>query len=92
MANKGEFIEQLVKADVFKTKSEAEKALTAVTETIEFFLAKGEEVNLIGWGKFSVETRDERTCRNPQTGEQMTVPAKKVIKFKAGKKLAEKIK
>lgn len=89
MANKVEFIDELVKAEVFKSKAEAERALTAVLET---FLVKGEEVNFIGWGKFSVEERGERKGRNPQTGEEMIIPAKKTVKFKAGKKLAEKIK
>lgn len=92
MANKVEFIDELVKAEVFKSKAEAERALVAVLETFETFLAKGEEVNFIGWGKFSVEERGERKGRNPQTGEEMIIPARKTVKFKAGKKLAEKIK
>lgn len=92
MANKVEFIDELVKAEVFKSKAEAERALTAILETFETFLVKGEEVNFIGWGKFSVEERGERKGRNPQTGEEMIIPAKKTVKFKAGKKLAEKIK
>ncbi|WP_177162196.1 HU family DNA-binding protein [uncultured Fusobacterium sp.] len=92
MANKVEFIDELVKEEVFKSKAEAERALTAVLETFETFLVKGEEVNFIGWGKFSVEERGERKGRNPQTGEEMIIPAKKTVKFKAGKKLAEKIK
>ena len=63
MANKVEFIDELVKAEVFKSKAEAERALTAVLETFETFLVKGEEVNFIGWGKFSVEERGERKKR-----------------------------
>lgn len=92
MANKKELIDELLKEEVFTTKAEAEKGLNAVLKTFENLLSRGEEINLVGWGKFSVEERAERTCRNPQTGEEMTVPAKKVIKFKAGKTLADKIK
>jgi DNA-binding protein HU-beta len=62
--------------------------MQAVTETLE----KGEKLSLIGFGTFSVSERSARTCRNPQTGKSMKIPAKKIVKFKVGSKLAEAVK
>lgn len=53
---------------------------------------KGEEITFLGFGKFEVVERAARTCRNPQTGKEMKVEAKKAVKFKAGKALSEKVK
>lgn len=92
MASKKELVDELVKEEVFKTKAEAERGLSAVLNTIEKFLVRGEEVSFIGWGKFAVEEKAERTGRNPRTGEEIKIPARKVVKFKAGKTLADKIK
>jgi DNA-binding protein HU-beta len=52
-------------------------------------VAAGEKVTLIGFGTFSVSKRAAREGRNPQTGKAMKIPAKKVVKFKPGSKLAE---
>ena len=54
-------------------------------------MKKGEKLTLIGFGTFSVTERSARTCRNPQTGKEMKVAAKKVVKFKVGKKLSEAV-
>lgn len=72
------------------TKKDAEKALNAFFETIEESMARGEEVSFTGFGKFEVRERAERTARNPRTGEEIKVPAKKVVVFKVGKTLQEK--
>ncbi|MES9770976.1 HU family DNA-binding protein, partial [Priestia megaterium] len=61
-------------------------------ETISNTLAKEEKIQLLGFGTFEVRERAERTGRNPQTGEEMTIPASKVPAFKPGKELKEAIK
>ena len=66
------------------TKAAAEKALNALTASITESMKKGQRVGLVGFGSFSVATRSARTGRNPQTGKEITIPAKKVVKFKPG--------
>ena len=63
----------------------------AFLAVIEEALEKGEEVSFLGFGKFAVTERAARTCKNPQTGKEMKVEAKKVVKFKPGKALSEKV-
>lgn len=58
-------------------------------ETISNTLAKEEKIQLVGFGTFKIRERAERTGRNPQTGEQMTIPASKSPAFKLGKELKE---
>ncbi|MDK8210705.1 HU family DNA-binding protein, partial [Bacillus subtilis] len=74
------------------TKQDAKKAVDSLFETISTTLAKGEKVQLVGLGTFEVRERSERTGRNPQTGEEMTIPATKVPGFKAGKEFKEAVK
>lgn len=69
------------------TKKDAEAAVSAVVEAISEALAKGESVQLVGFGTFEVRERSEKQCRNPRTGETMTVAATKVPAFKAGSAL-----
>ena len=71
------------------TKVDSKKALEAFVSTVGETLKSGDKVALIGFGSFSVTERSERTGRNPQTGQTITIPAKKVVKFKAGAELAE---
>ena len=54
-------------------------------------LIKGDEINFVGWGKFEVKDTPARVGRNPKTGVEVEIPAKKVVKFKAGKTLADKV-
>ena len=70
------------KADL--TKKDAEKAISAVVDSISETLAKGEKIQLVGFGTFEVRERPERTGRNPRTKETITIPATKVPAFKAG--------
>lgn len=72
------------------TKTDSKKALEAFVATVGESLNAGDKVALVGFGTFSVSERSERTGRNPQTGKTITIPAKKVVKFKAGAELAEK--
>ncbi len=73
------------------SKKDAEKAVKAVFEVIEESLAQSEKVQLVGFGTFEVKERAERTGRNPQTKEAITIPAAKVPGFKAGKALKDAV-
>jgi DNA-binding protein HU-beta len=89
--NKTELIDRIAEsADISKRAAgdALQGFMQAVTETLE----KGEKLSLIGFGTFSVSERSARTCRNPQTGKSMKIPAKKTVKFKVGSKLAEAVK
>ena len=74
------------------TKVQAKAALEAALEAVAEDLAKGEKVALIGFGTLSVVEKGERTGINPATKAKITIPAKKVIKFKAGAELVAKVK
>ena len=89
---KKEFVELFGTKAGIKTKVEADKLTKAFIDTLEEILVKGENVSFIGFGKFEAAERAARTCRNPQTGKEMKVEAKKAVKFKPGKALSEKIK
>ncbi len=80
-----------VAEDTGMTKVDAEKAVKSVFNAITEELAKGEAVQLIGFGTFQVTERAERMGKNPQTGESIKIPAKTVAKFKPGKALAEAV-
>jgi nucleoid DNA-binding protein len=85
--NKAELI------DVIADKANASKAATAVLlnatlEAIAEALVKGENIQLIGFGTFSVNQRAARTGRNPQTGKELEIAAKNVARFKAGTALS----
>ena len=73
------------------TKVDSKKALEAFVATVGETLKSGDKVSLIGFGSFAVAERGERSGRNPQTGTTITIPAKKVIKFKAGNELTAQI-
>lgn len=89
--NKGELIDAIAK-DAKLTKVDAGNALNAMVANVTKSLKKGESVQLIGFGTFSISKRSARTGRNPQTGKEIKIAAKKVAKFKAGKALAETVK
>lgn len=88
--NKGELIDKISK-DAELTKVEAAKALDSMMDGVSKTLKKGDKVTLVGFGTWSVSKRKARMGRNPQTGKEIKIPAKKVVKFKAGKTLAEKM-
>lgn len=71
------------------SKKDAEKALKAFTEVVAEELKKGEKIQLVGFGTFEVSERAERIGRNPQTKEEIKIPASKAPKFKAGKALKD---
>jgi len=74
------------------TKDKAAKTLEAFQTSIAKELKKSGKLVLVGFGTFSVVKRKAREGRNPQTGKAIKIPAKKVVKFKAGKDLASKVK
>ena len=74
------------------TKKDAEKAVNAVFASVSEFLAKGEKVQLIGFGTFETRERAAREGRNPQTGEAIKIAATVVPAFKAGKALKDAVK
>jgi DNA-binding protein HU-beta len=89
--NKGDLVEKLAQ-DCKLSKVSAEQALNSVLGSITSAVAAGDKVSLIGFGTFSVSDRAARQGRNPQNGEAIQIPAGKVVRFKAGKKLSESVK
>jgi len=88
--NKAELVEEVSgKAGI--TKKDAGNTVNAVTRTITNTLKKGEKFTLGGFGTFQVIERRARTGVNPQTRERLDIPAKNVVRFKAGKGLREKV-
>jgi len=73
------------------TKKDSEKAVNALFGSIEQALAKGDKVQLVGFGTFEVRKRAARKGRNPQTGAEIKIAAAKVPAFKAGKGLKDSV-
>lgn len=89
--NKAQLIESIAK-DAKMPKTEAKRALEAFVTSTTKALGKGDRVALVGFGSFSVSKRAARKGRNPQTGKEIKIAAKKVVKFKAGAELTKKVK
>ena len=86
--NKSELISSMAeKCDL--TKKDTEKVLKAFIGSVEEALAKGEKVQLVGFGTFEVKERAARVGRNPRTKEEISIPASKAPIFKAGKDLKD---
>ena len=83
--NKGDLVDQVAK--VVCTKKEAQAAVDCVLQSITKALKKKDTVTLVGFGTFKVDKRKARKGRNPQTGEEINIKAKKVPKFVPGKAL-----
>jgi len=88
--NKGELIDSIA-SHAKITKADAGRALEATIESIEKSLKKGDRIALVGFGSFTISKRAARIGRNPQTGKEIKIAAKKVVKFKAGSDLAKKV-
>ncbi|MGV1098242.1 HU family DNA-binding protein [Thiovibrio sp. JS02] len=73
------------------TKVQAEISLNNLLTIIADTLKKGDSVTLVGFGTFAVSSRAARNGRNPKTGQTMKIPARKVVKFKPGKKLTDSV-
>ncbi len=89
--NKAELIDAIASGSGL-TKADAKRALDAFIDATTKSLKKGDRVALVGFGSFSVAKREARKGRNPQTGKEITIPAKKVVKFKPGAELANVVK
>lgn len=74
------------------TKADSKKALDAFIGSVGDALKNNDKVSLVGFGSFGVSERSARTGRNPKTGSPINIPAKKVVKFKAGAELADIVK
>ena len=86
--NKEELVQEISKkANV--TQKEATEVLSSLIDTIQKTVAKGKKVTLVGFGTFESRKRAARTGRNPQTGKEISIPAKTVPVFSAGKKFKE---
>lgn len=88
--NKTDLISE-VAAKTGMTKKDVEKVVAAFFDTVESVLKSGDKVQLIGFGTFEVRDRQARKGRNPQTGEEISIPAARVPAFKAGKALKDAV-
>jgi DNA-binding protein HU-beta len=88
--NKAELVEKMAK-ETGLSKKDTEATLKSFVETVSKELEKGHEVQLIGFGTFSVGKRAAREGVNPATGEKIKIPASKSPKFKAGKALKDRV-
>lgn len=88
--NKAELIDKVAQSAELN-KASATRIVEAVFDSITNALRQGEQVNIVGFGTFSVSMRAERTGRNPRTGETITIAASKSPKFKAGKGLKDAV-
>ena len=89
--NKAQLIDAMAE-NAGLTKADAKKALDGFINATSTALSTGDRVALVGFGSFSIANRSARTGRNPKTGAEMQIPAKNVVKFKAGSELADSVK
>lgn len=87
---KADLVDKIAK-ETKLTKKDSDKALDAVVKAISGALAKGDKVQLVGFGSFEVRKRAARKGRNPQTGKEINIAARKVPVFKAGKALKDAV-
>ncbi len=88
--NKAELIDAIA-SDAKLTKADSKKALDSFMKVTSAALKKGQRVALVGFGSFTVVKRSARTGRNPQTGKEIKIAAKKVVKFSPGAELKAKV-
>jgi len=88
--NKAELIDAIA-SESGLSKADAKRALDGFVSATSAALKSNDRISLVGFGSFSVSERSARTGRNPQTGKEIQIGAKKVIKFKAGSELTDKI-
>ena len=88
--NKTELIDAIAQ-EAGLSKADAKKALEAFLATVEKTLKKGDKISLVGFGSWLVTEKAAREGRNPQTGKTIKIPAKKVVKFKAGTELSNAV-
>ncbi len=89
--NKGDLVSAMAEVTGM-TKKDTAAAVDAFIEVVSETLEKGEDVALVGFGTFKVKERAARKGRNPQTGEEIDIPASNVVSFKVGKTLKDAVK
>lgn len=89
--NKTELIDRIATQADGVSKAQLKRVLDAIQSVVGDALARGEAVNLPGFGKFEPRRRAARTGRNPQTGGTLAIPAKTVVGFKAHQALADRV-
>lgn len=88
--SKAELVEKIA-SQAGLTKADVERAVNAFVNVVTAGLKAGEDITLVGFGTFTTGKRAARQGRNPQTGETITIAAKRVVKFKPGKALREDV-
>lgn len=88
--NKAELIDAIA-ANAGISKADAKRALDGFIDATTGALKTGDRISLVGFGSFSVSKRAARTGRNPQTGKEIKISAKNVVRFKAGSELSGKV-
>lgn len=89
--NKGDLVSAMAEVTGM-TKKDTAVAVDAFIEVVSETLEKGEDVALVGFGTFKVKERAARKGRNPQSGEEIDIPASNVVSFKVGKTLKDAVK
>jgi DNA-binding protein HU-beta len=88
--NKAELIDAIA-SESGLSKVDAKKALDGFVAATSTALKNGDRISLVGFGSFSISERSARTGRNPQTGKEIKIAAKKVVRFKAGAELSSSV-
>lgn len=88
--NKAELIDAIAASSGI-SMADAKRALDGFIDVTAGALKKGDRISLVGFGSFSVSKRAARTGRNPQTGKEIKISAKNVVRFKAGSELSGKV-
>jgi DNA-binding protein HU-beta len=88
--NKSELVEAIAK-HTQSTKADTERMIDAFVDVVSKNIKKKEGVKLVGFGTFAVSNRKARVGRNPQTGEEISIPARKVPVFRPGKELKDHV-
>ena len=88
--NKAELVEALAKVTQL-TKADTERTLDAFIDVVNKNIKKKDGVKLVGFGTFTASNRKARVGRNPQTGEEIQIPARKVPVFRPGKELKDSV-
>lgn len=88
--NKSELISYVANSTGL-SKTNATDAINAFIEAVQTVLLNGEKITLVGFGTFETATRSARTGRNPKTGAEISIPAKRTAKFRAGTKLLREV-
>ena len=88
--NKNDLIKSIAQSAQI-SRVTAEMGLNGLLSALEAAMKEGQRVTLVGFGSFSVVARAPRTGRNPKTGETVPIPSRRVVRFRPGKELADKI-